>query len=242
MEFLGLLGIAAFWLMSLVVGVRLVWLARATRRFPELAVGASFLFAGFAGLGLNLVAQHGELSPAATMWTSLAGAGIGDVGYGVLAAFVWRVFQSDTRAGRVGFALCVSGLAVGFAVQFALARPDPTRPVSLGFWITLCAQIAIYVWAAAESLSYWDAMRRRAQIGLAEPLVANRFLLWGVGMASIAGIWLHLGWTRLDAQTATMSSVDYLVIATLGFVCAVSCWVAFLQPRWYERRFARAEV
>ena len=66
MQLLGLLGIFAFTATSLVVGLRLVWLSSTTRQFPEFAVGASFLLAGFVSLALNLaVTEFRRRLPAA---------------------------------------------------------------------------------------------------------------------------------------------------------------------------------
>ena len=45
------------------------------------------------------------------------------------------------------------------------------------------------LWGAAESLRYFSMMRRRAKLGLADPLVTNRFLLWGLGIgAAMVGL------------------------------------------------------
>ena len=44
-------------------------------------------------------------------------------------------------------------------------------------------------------------MRRRLQIGLGDPVVANRFLLWGIG-AGAAGLGSFIG---VAAQIATVA-------------------------------------
>ena len=234
MQLLGLLGIFAFAATSLIVGVRLAWLAASTRQVPELLIGVSFVMAGFFGLGASLTVAHADLSPTAAMWTTLAGSAVSDVGYGLLAAFVWRVFRPTGAGGRLTFGIFIAGLATGFGVSVAYAEPRVNAGVSPGFWITLAFQIAIYGWATAESLTYWLRMRRRAAIGAADPLLANRFLLWGIGTAAVCGIWIHLGVTRWSATSSILNDSDYLVIATLGFTCAATCWCAFLPPRFYS--------
>ena len=55
------------------------------------------------------------------------------------------------------------------------------------------ARVAPYYWLAAESLSYWSAARRRVRIGLADPLVTNRFLL--LGLWAVA--WAAMGFSDL---------------------------------------------
>ena len=45
--------------------------------------------------------------------------------------------------------------------------------------VDLLAQ-ALYLWTSVESLTWWRRMHRRVALGLADPVVANRFFLWGV--------------------------------------------------------------
>ena len=77
--------------------------------------------------------------------------------------------------------------------------------------------------------------RRRARLGLTEPLVANRFLLWGLGTLAALGIWLHSLWSEI-AQRSERTEW-YLVVTVLGCGCALSIWLAFFPPRAYRRRF-----
>jgi hypothetical protein len=238
-ELLGLLGVSAFAFASLVLGVKLVALARRTRQFPELAIGLSFLLAGFVGLGLLLAAQEGGFDPVLALRLRLAGMAVSNCGYALLASFVWRVFRPGSRAGRLGFAACVAGLAIGLAAQWWQSEPTPVPVAHAGFWLSLATQIGAYLWAASESFGYWWMLRKRVALGLADPLVANRFLLWGIGTSAVIGIWLHMGASIARRAQASMTDVDFLVIAALGFTCAVTCWIAFLPPRGYVRRFER---
>ena len=50
-------------------------------------------------------------------------------------------------------------------------------------------------WASFESFRYWRAMRKREALGLADPVVTNRFLLWTLwtgGVTLLPGLALAL--------------------------------------------------
>jgi hypothetical protein len=83
---------------------------------------------------------------------------------------------------------------------------------------------------------YWDKMRRRERIGLADPTVTNRFLLWGIAAGS-AGLGTAIG---ISFQLATgIPSVEVpalLMSSSLhGLVAAIAMWLAFLPPDFYTR-------
>lgn len=46
------------------------------------------------------------------------------------------------------------------------------------------------LWSATEAFLYHDRMRHRSALGLADPIVANRFLLWAVAaLCTTLSIW-----------------------------------------------------
>ena len=42
--------------------------------------------------------------------------------------------------------------------------------------------LATLLWTGIESLAYSSALKRRLVLGLADPVVADRVQLWGIGM------------------------------------------------------------
>jgi hypothetical protein len=40
-------------------------------------------------------------------------------------------------------------------------------------------------WAFYESFRYWNSMRRREALGLADPILTNRFLLWSIWTGAV---------------------------------------------------------
>jgi hypothetical protein len=81
-------------------------------------------------------------------------------------------------------------------------------------------------------------MRRRARMGLGDPIVANRLLLWGIGASGIAAVTLvHLVAQLLGRYELPPSLVGVVSALLLG--TAVAEWLAFFPPRAYRRRFGR---
>jgi len=103
-------------------------------------------------------------------------------------------------------------------------------------------------WGAFESLRYFTLMRRRLRIGLAEPAVTNRFLLWGIATLTTSGIFFATS-TLMRLQFAPKDAAltpELMIIVSLGTVgAAIVQWLAFIPPafylRWIEGRAPAAE-
>jgi hypothetical protein len=168
--------------------------------------------------------------------TGLAAAATLHTGVACLALFVWSVFRRGTREGMAAVCTAVAYEAVTF-LGVALEGTDTTPGGSA--WAALAGRIAVYSWATTESFAEWTAARRRVRLGLADPLVTNRLLLWGVGTGCVLVLWLHSGLTMLRGEIDATAS--YPVIAFLGITCAATSWLAFFPPAFYRRRFAAAD-
>jgi hypothetical protein len=79
-------------------------------------------------------------------------------------------------------------------------------------------------------------MRRRVRLGLGDPVVANRFLLWGIG-AGAAGLGSFIGVAGQLATGAagTQSSWSMLSSSCHGLIAAIALWLAFVPPGFYRR-------
>jgi hypothetical protein len=102
--------------------------------------------------------------------------------------------------------------------------------------------IGALLWGSFEALRYWGMMRRRVRIGLADPVVANRFLLWGIG-AFAAGFGSLVG-NVVQITTGVPSTEIPWVLASSsahGFVAAVAMWLAFVPPVAYKRFIERSK-
>mgnify|MGYP006337394957 CR=1 FL=1 len=241
-EILGVIGFGSFLAVSLAVGTRLLLLARRTRRLPELAMGLNFLLAGFIGYALLVAAEslHLFAEPLAGYGSFFGVTGI-SLGGVFVCLFTQRVFHPHSRVALAALVL-LSGwfvLASYGAWVLNVENEQQGFGVWLGRWGSNLGMFAVYGWSTSASLRYYARMRRRVRIGIGDPLVANRFLLWGIGtLATLLVALLYIG-TQLFGHYELPASL-LGVSSTPVLASAIAEWLAFLPPRSYRERFARA--
>jgi uncharacterized membrane protein len=81
-------------------------------------------------------------------------------------------------------------------------------------------------------------MRRRSAIGLADPLVTDRFRLWAGGALSGLVMLLCSVPPQLLGRDHPLQGVSLLVLALMGLAATASYWFAFFPPDWYRSRVA----
>jgi len=238
---LALVATLVFIAVSFFVGIRLLAIAARTRGLPELTLGlALFLIVGV-GYPVSLAARAlllGE-SPgiAGRVLLPLASV-LMNVGWAAVWVFTWRVFRPEATWARLlaSAAIALLLLLAGASVSRAVAEPKAARllaPTLTGNATLLLAQ-ACYMWTAFESLRYWTLLRRRLALGLADPVVANRFLLWGV-VAVLSALSLA-GPTFASLVGAPPDTPFFrLTSAVAGLGCSTALALAFLPPRAYLR-------
>lgn len=236
-----LLSTLAYVSVGIAVGIRLVRLARRTHGFPERMLGIACL-SGPGLLAPCLVVVHALAEPE---WVVRAAAFVGQVGYAlfcsVMVLFTWQCFRPDeawarwlARASIVVVVFAAGGgmaRALGLAPVLELRDMDHWTYRAIGF-----ASLLGHAWTGLESFTYYRRMRRRSALGLADPVVTNRFLLWGIGIGA-AGVGSVVS---LAAQLATgnaMAEMPGLMLSNClhGLTAAVLMWIAFLPPAAWKR-------
>lgn len=237
------IGFVAFFIVALVVGVRVLLLARRTHELPELLMGIGVLGIGPVGFGLLVGAQQVPNDLARVSLLGISGVA---VCAGVFAKFVfnWRVYHPESAGVRLfvyaaGLALAGaflwSGIADRFATDRALTPPSLARSV---------LQVSCLLWGAGESFRYWTKMRRRVRLGLADPVVSNRFVMWAIG-AFAAGFGTAVGTVAQIATGVPATDQGWVMVSSSmhGLVAAVAIALAFVPPGFYVRYIrARAET
>jgi hypothetical protein len=241
MQVLGLISGAALILVGALVGVRLLLLARQTRQLPELSIGLGLLLMTVLGQPLAAV---GRLPGwvATPLGDGLFGVGLSAVAAGIalIYVFTWRVFRPASprsRAFVAVMALAVFGFTAGLLAASgrgdSLAEILPqTRPWACGLVATLSVA---FFWTAAESHLYYRHLRRRLSLGLADPVVANRFLLWTVSGLATGLLSLLLIACLLAGMMVIHEPLPLFVIGVTGITTSVSWYLAFLPPEPYLR-------
>ena len=233
---LAALGGGSFVLASLIVGVRLLALWRRTRGRPELYAATAILTVGPVAFALFVPAVDlAERSPELSRLLYIAASGAATFGSAAVASFTMAVFHAGPAARRAaGFVIAM--LAASWLGIVATDDLDLRRLPGLYRNANSFLQIAIFLWASLESLAFWRMMRRRALLGLADPLVTHRFALWGIALG-VGAANLSASFVGLVLRRAPTGVIE-LAIGVGGVVCALALMLAFLPPRRY-RAFIR---
>jgi len=233
-----LAGVALYVAASLYLGLRLLRLGWADGRLPELTVGVGFVTGGAFGTAFQVLPQVPGFLPPIYGGVSLA--------FGKLAVhaavicqglFTWQVFRRDSAAARrflLASVLLWGAVSIGYALDGGIVDPGYS---GVWFWLEFLAQASLIAWSAFEPLRYWRKMKRRERLGLADPLVTSRFLLWGTALglglaASAMGPAIHSLPLVWDAPLKGLA-------ACFGLAAAGCMWLTFFTPAWWARRARR---
>jgi hypothetical protein len=229
-------GFLAFFVVALTVGIRLLLLWARTRQLPELLMGIGVLGIGPVGFGCMLVGVVSSSNPAIA--NAAFAVGTIAVAMGVMAKciFNWFVYRRNSIPAMI-LTIGVGGLMLTILVANAI--DGLWAPAAAMSWDDLSrslAQVGCLLWGSGESLYYWSQMRRRQKLGLADSIIVNRFLMWGVG-AGFAGAGTGIG-VVAEIMTGVPSLQIAWVVSTssaFGFIAAVSIYLAFVPPKRYVR-------
>jgi hypothetical protein len=239
------IGGSLYLLASAAVGIRVLDLARRNRTLPELLLGIAFISAATIGSVLEAMAVVGTDRVAAEqVGRLLLVAKVSSVlGMSAHVLFTWRVFRADATWAAV---LAFSLIAISIAAFGGLAAGGTfSTGVSRGgwFWVELATRTATPLWLGIEAARYYLQMKRRMRLGLADPMVTDRFLLWA--LASLFAI-LILATSVPPVFLPVTHPIMKLSLSIFGFAGAaysISYGLAFFPPEVYRRRVcARAAV
>jgi hypothetical protein len=240
-----LLATLIFVLVSLGVAVRMLSLARRTGMKPELFLGLGLLGTAVLGYGVLIagaIARGDQLVTDALAPRALQALGqlLHDAGVVMILLFVRTVFRpADKWAG----ALVGGGAALLAIGQIGWEGTNRFRDAGIGnafWWLRYLVIWSYPIWTAVESFRWHGIMRKRSGVGLADPLVTNRFLLWGAGsIGTLLAIWtssfplLLLG-SGSDAAVAWTPAI-HVATALFGVATVSLYYLTFFPPAAYRR-------
>jgi len=230
--------IVVFSLVATILGVRLLLLARRTRALPEFALGLALIMIATLGYPLSIVSLvFADAGLGTRLALYLATAGTVDIGILGTGVFTWRVFRKDSKWA---VALVLTGAAI-FAVLLVLnskLMTETSDPVAFVQGARIYSTVYFGVssffcgWAAFESLRWWRNLRRRVALSLADPVVANRFLLWALwGLGTTAASLMH-GYYTWIGETLH-HPIPLTFSAACGIFNAGCLFLAFFAPKGY---------
>lgn len=243
-----LAGAAALLLLGVgwIVGGRLLLLSHRTRQLPELALGLDFLLIGGLGYPLAIAADAlvGRSLLVAGVVATVASLTVSHLGMLGHCAFTRLVFRPQERWARALVGACALAVVIGFALGVHvgagwLARGIATPAERMGGTLFLMAvSTATCAWSATEAFSYHAKMRRRLSLGLVEPVVANRFLLFGIHSTSTTIGCLVNAWFAVTSPLSVLDPTALSIAGLCGGVGAVAVILGFMPPARYLRWIA----
>ena len=244
------LGVLAWYLSAVYVGWRILRVGVRRDDAPARWIGTYlFVAMGLGSILISIPTARGALggiamTPFDRMLVALA-LGCTVAGNLGILTFTRRVFRPHSAAAKA-FAIAIGALLVGGAIGPGFIDRFSWELSEVSAVLYLSGTVLSNAWSAGESFRYYGLMRKRLRLGLASPLDANRFLLWGIGAGATA---LMLFWTTVELQMQALSmaqgiavsrTVSLPAVSVLGLICAGSYLLAFFPAGWYVRRFASA--
>jgi len=236
---IGALALVVFVLSCSAVGLRLIWIGNRDGFGPAWSCGNGFLFIALIGQPL-------------TVASGLATGTVGSLNHGMAAAamlfmaaglssfyaFTLTVFRPRspwawalTAAAVLGLGVCTFGRidALASADRALLANEVGLRwMLALSTLSTLC-----YAWLGVEAMLEWSQSRRRLALGLADPVVSDRFLRWGLFGVSTTLLSGFMLWLQAATKEGAQGLVGQLALTGFGLVSAATVMLAFFPPARY---------
>jgi len=241
MEIFAGLSVGLLMLGSLFIATKTFVLWRRSRELPELLLSLMLLLATVIGYPLAIACTR--ISAIEMLPLHIAYPLAINGGFTCLLLFTLTVFRA-----KAFWAVCFTGLTMLVLTSsaalyiFEVTRANPRGPSEMiGLSLFNSSGIGVvYFWTTFEALSYYRRLKLQMRLGLAEAVVANRVLLWGLmtlaaGVAVVVNAGSMMTGTFMSAPMVFLSSV-------LGLVHASCLFLAFHPPDWYRNWVEQGSV
>ncbi len=228
---------------------------RETRYLPALLVASGFFVLGFIfapilALGRTLMQARPEIAglvgPGAPLWYNLLSIVCGNAfvtGLFLFGIFTRVVFRPKSTKSLF-FLIFIGILMIGSS---DLIFTFESIPVSISWAARLEIKIVFtlggmlnFGWLAYESLLRWRIYRRQFREGkVLDPLVVNRFLLWG--LAGVSYFIASIGGFFFESYKAIQPLVPALTVNTCIFTFAIFSYLSWSPPGWFKRIVRKGE-
>jgi hypothetical protein len=241
MELLAVGSILLCALVGTAVGLKLLGISARSGKLPEFAIGAGLFAYSAVGqpalLAQSVLGEETSLALRMTIsvvrifafYSTLLG----------LSVFTWQVFGAESRWRQaLAAGLLVTGLMSSATTAWSnWLLHTAGVPLNLYGRLGISLHFAVaFGWVSLESLRYHALMRRRHALGLADPVVTNRFLVWGAGEGVSSLVVFALIATIVVRGEITIGDPIVSVFVTLaGLVNALVWWLSFAPPKAYLR-------
>ena len=179
-----LLGPLLIFLLLVAPGIRLLMLARRSKQIPEFWGGLYFIGAAIGlamrVLGSSLFLTQPELANTLNTIGHLTFAS----GTIAMTIFTLRVFHPGSSRARIFSGVTIAAILLTTAHTLLAGFTNIENSYSMV--ATNFSRLIPTCWAFLESCRYWRSMRRRETLGLADPILTNRFLLWSIWTGTVS--------------------------------------------------------
>jgi hypothetical protein len=227
---------AIYLLTITVVGIRLLMLARRNNALPELLLGLSLLVGGTFGASLEAggMAISGSADPGVVGMLLLVGKVCGMVALVFQGVFIWRVFRPNAAWAPAMIGICFAFSATALAGFWMHGTFSTAQIPLVWFWLELIGRTAGSAWLVSEASRYYLLMRKRMQLGLADPIVGNRFLLWAfAGACGIAMMMTAVPPVIAPNSTHPLMAWDIALFSGAGISFCIAYSLIFFPPERY---------
>ena len=231
--------VAVFVLVVGTIGWRLLALWRRTHETPELLLGLGLVLMSCVAIPLSGVGRLPGTATTVVGRTCFA-VGMGSIALAaaLLIAFTQRVFRAGeawARAFAVGISLLIVAAVIWISyVNFVGASVAEIVPrMRPGTLALIGSMLVSFAWATVESLRYYVNLERRLALGLADPVLVDRFLLWGVSSGANTLLLAVLLYCVQSGMVILREPVSLIAIAAVGSVMSGAWYLTFLAPESY---------
>jgi hypothetical protein len=225
---------------NLIVGGRVLKMGIASRAAPELLLGATLLFDGLEWL-FWLIGVYTPLADTPLGGWFVIGCRTGIfVSMSFQLQFVRRVFRPDSSWARIFTTIVTLTIATGLFVGTYLGDEMGFASGRIWIWLELGGAVTTLLWCALEAGSHYLKMRRRIPLGLADPVVANRVLLWSCyGAANAVSQATYMMAIAIAGAEGVYPYVLDGIMSTATSIGSILIWLAFFPPLAYLRFLSR---
>jgi len=219
------------------VGVRVLKLAARTSGIHERLLGIYLVLSGisYAFYSIPLMIDVGSLFTALTF----AGRIIYTISVYFLLEFTRSVFRSNQAWSRWLVYALLLALVLGVGVSSMQGDWEGYTVSNPWFWSEWLGYTLTPLWVGVEGIRAFRNARKRVRIGLCDPVVANRYLLWG--LFGIFQVCASLVIVEMYADYETdqyFASGPDLVLGGFEILAAAVAWLAFFSPTFYRNWIA----
>ena len=239
-----LLCLVAYTIVSAIVGVRLIARSRESHGVPELLMGLSYVTAPALGYPMAIVSAM-LTNRAIAVPTYVVGEVLLVFGCCCFLFFTVKVFRPGAQwaiwSAAVGSAILVwSGYGITHAFLSTANSEESAALARTPLGVMVLVLMLSYVWTALEGMRYYRMMRKRMALGLADPVVTNRFFLWGCsGLTSL--MWISVSAYFLSTGgNIGRDPIPVTCTSAGGVLNTIFLVLIFMPPHAYTRWIGRS--